>query len=186
LGTPLLFLGLVVLWAAVLIPATRSSRASGNERRSVDSFSTAMRTLSRRPTASSPAQRVILVPTAHVTDDRRKAERARVRRRRRLVMGLVQLAGVSLIGAVVIGGAWVWGQLAADFLLGGVLVALRRSAIREAAHARSERRAAQRRREEELRAAYLARTRERSAEIVSWPAGQGAVDDGPVRRAVND
>jgi hypothetical protein len=150
-----------------------------------------MRTLSRRTPQSTPAQRVILVPTPHVTDDRRKAERARVFRRRRLLLGLVQVAGLSLILTVLLGGMWLWVHVAADLLLLGTVLVLRRSAIRDAELARRERRARLREREEHLRAAYIERTRRREvydapARVMEGPAERPAEPFVERRRAVNE
>lgn len=137
-----------------------------------------MRTLSRRPASTSDARR-ILVPTASVTDERRRAKVTGRRRRRVLFARLLWLAGLTLVPAVLLGGAWIALHLLVDAGVVAAVVWLRRCAVREAAEARAERLARIAARDEAEREAYLrSRARERAlAAARSAP---------PVRRAVGD
>jgi hypothetical protein len=157
-----LLIVLAALWAAVLVPATLNSRTAAHDDRTINGFSTAMRTLSRRSatTSASDARRV-LVPTLSVTDDRRKAQRERLRRRRLVLSRMCWTAVGTATLAVVLGGPWVPIHLVVDVGLVGVLVWLRRAAVADEAIARAERRAAAAERAQLEHEAYLAAREER-------------------------
>lgn len=58
--SPVIILGLVVMWAVVLVPMWLRRHDEVEETRSVDQFSTAMRTLSRRATAPVEGRYVVM------------------------------------------------------------------------------------------------------------------------------
>ena len=148
-----IFFGLVVMWAVVLIPMWLRRHDEVEESRSIDRFTSAMHTLSRREPASD--QRYVVMPhrsrsvDVHVSGapapSRRKqrkalaARRAAARppvsaaaRRRRTLLGLLAVTIVTFALAMVVGGTVLWAvQLVSDaLLLGfvGYLVHLRRRA----------------------------------------------------------
>jgi Flp pilus assembly protein TadB len=152
---------LAALWAAVLVPATLNSRTAAHDDRTINGFSTAMRTLSRRSATATADSRRVLVPTLSVTDDRRKARRERLRRRRVMLGRLLWTAVGTATLAVLLGGPWVPIHLLVDVALVGALVWLRRAAIEEDRVARLERRAAAAERERLEHDSYLAAREER-------------------------
>lgn len=152
MGSGLVLLAIVGAWLAVLVPM--ALRRHDTRLRSADRFQDAMRVLSRRqdPTRQRAAARVDAeveeLPTGRLADLRaRFAEREPLTpaaRRRRLLLGLVAVALVTLVGAV-LGTVWLLAvHLLADVALGAFVVHLRRTAAQRAARAR--RAAAQRRR----------------------------------------
>ncbi|HTW21947.1 MAG TPA: hypothetical protein VME70_17265, partial [Mycobacteriales bacterium] len=146
--SPIILLGLVVMWAVVLIPMWLRRHDETEESRSVERFTSAMHTLSRR----EPADRryVVMPHRSHSLDvhvsgasasarrgrlaaafARRAARRARrapltaAHRRRRTLLGLVVLAVVTLLAAVLVGGTAIWAlQILADVLVAGFLANL--------------------------------------------------------------
>lgn len=157
----MLLIVLAALWAAVLIPATLNSRTAAHDDRTINGFSTAMRTLSRRSATATADSRRVLVPTLSVTDERRKARRERLRRRRLALTRVLWTAVGTATLAVLLGGPWLAIHLAVDALLVAVLVWLRRAALVEERAARAERRAAAAEREQLEREAYLAAREQR-------------------------
>jgi hypothetical protein len=176
---------LAALWAAVLVPATLGSRTAHHDDRTMSGFSTAMRTLSRRSAGTQSDSRRIVVPTAAVTDARRKVLAARRRRRRLLLSRLLWAGGITLGLAVVLGGPWLAVHAAVDLVLVGVIVFLRREALRTEAEQRAERRRLLAEREAAQHAAYLAAQARRRAEQQSVRELVRPVEL-PQRRAVND
>src|SRR6476646_9446738 len=106
-----IYAAIVVMWAVVLVPMWLRRHDAATESRSVDRFSTAMRTLSRR-TTSGPGRRYVVMPrrseggvSVHASGaaqpegrpaaprrSRPSAPRSRrslVARRRRLLLGLL-------------------------------------------------------------------------------------------------
>lgn len=182
MGSGLIYVGILAMWAAYLVPVLLRRHDAVNEARSVDRFSRAMRILSRRP--ATPDRRYVVMPqrprgatgpvldggvlppkrSAHaplarpaardeVREDVRTAARRRlVARRRRLALGLLSLTTLCLL----LSGAGVvgwWAPVLTGLLLVGFAAHLRAQARQDAALRR--RRAAQ--------AARTARTRPSSA-----------------------
>jgi hypothetical protein len=174
--SPVLLLVLAGLWAAVLIPATRTSRDIVHDGRSMQGFSTAMRVLSRR--AQPTYGRYIMVPTADMTEVAPGGSPRQLVRRRRMLARLVAVALITLLAAVVLGGFWLPVHLAVDGLMVAYVVRLRRLALRRAEATRAARRAALHRHEEDLRAEYDARYH-------AEPPPTAPAYDEPERRAVN-
>jgi hypothetical protein len=136
-----IFFGLVVMWAVVLIPMWLRRHDEVEESRSIDRFTSAMHTLSRREAASD--QRYVVMPhrsrsvDVHVSGapapSRRKqrkalaARRSAARpsisaatRRRRTLLGLLVVTIVTFALAMVIGGTALWAtQFLSDALLLG-------------------------------------------------------------------
>jgi hypothetical protein len=140
--TPLLLAGLIAMWGIVLGFTWLNRKDAGDEARSVDRFDAAMRCLSR-PTSrrgSRPDQRYVVMPRRNVrgatvdNDPRNRVpgSRARLIARRRRTMTF--LAGatlfvlfLSLVGALPLWLAWVFG-----LLLGAYVFHLRVQAKRSA------------------------------------------------------
>jgi hypothetical protein len=139
--SPVILLGLVVMWAVVLIPMWLRRHDEAEESRSVDRFTSAMHTLSRRETASD--QRYVVMPhrsrsvDVHVSGAaapsrraQRKALAARrnaarppmtaAARRRRTLGGLLVVTIVTFAAAMFEGGLMLW---APQFVLDVVLLA---------------------------------------------------------------
>jgi hypothetical protein len=136
-----IWLGLVVMWAVVLIPMWLRRHDEVEETRSVDKFTSAMHTLSRRESASD--QRYVVMPQrsrsvdVHVSGAsapsrraQRKALAARRKgsrppltaaaRRRRTLLGLLAVTMVTFVLAMVVGSTVVWGlQVVLDVVLLG-------------------------------------------------------------------
>ncbi|HEU5034336.1 MAG TPA: hypothetical protein VFT62_06210 [Mycobacteriales bacterium] len=159
-----IYAAIVVMWAVVLVPMWLRRHDAATESRSVDRFSTAMRTLSRR-TTSAPGRRYVVMPrrsegvTVHVSGAAapkhppRRTEQARparpagparparrkaslVARRRRLLLGLLALTFVTFVAAAA--GALPWPvQIVVDLLLVAFCAHLRSQARRVAATSRS-------------------------------------------------
>ena len=164
-----IYAAIVVMWAVVLVPMWLRRHDAATESRSVDRFSTAMRTLSRR-TPGTPGRRYVVMPrrtqdgpSVHVsgaavadaaprrtaTVDKAKRTVARrtagrpsiVARRRRLLLGLLALTFFTMLLAMV--GVISWPlQIVIDVILVSFCVHLRAQARRAAAVARQRRRAA--------------------------------------------
>jgi hypothetical protein len=161
-----IFFGLVVMWAVVLIPMWLKRHDEVEESRSIDRFTSAMHTLSRREAASD--QRYVVMPhrsrsvDVHVSGasapSRRKqrkalaARRAAARpplsaatRRRRTLLGLLAVTIVTFALAMVLGGTALWvAQLVVDALLLGfigylVLLGRRATQLRSAGTVRTTR-----------------------------------------------
>jgi hypothetical protein len=177
----IIWLGLVVMWAVVLIPMWLRRHDETEETRSVDRFTSAMHTLSRRE--SGAGRRYVVMPQrdhgvdVHVSGasagsrpgllhtvsrwragqaDRRRALTAADRRRRAL-LGLLVATVVTFLVAVLIGGLAFWTlQVLVDLCLAALVVGLvmrarRVDRTRLAAVARSAR--VRERAQEERRAA---------------------------------
>jgi hypothetical protein len=137
--SPVILLGLVVMWAVVLIPMWLKRHDEVEESRSVDRFTSAMHTLSRREAASD--QRYVVMPhrsrsvDVHVSGAsapsrraQRKAIAARraaarpatsaAARRRRTLVGLLLVTILTFAAAMVVGGLKLWApQLVVDVVL---------------------------------------------------------------------
>lgn len=121
--TAVVFGVIVVMWAVVLIPMWLRRHDETEETRSVDRFSQAMHTLSRRETATK-AKKYVVMPTrvsrardheVHVSgasaDGRRAPKRRPVptpasaaERRRRTLVGLLAMTVLTLLLTVFLGG----------------------------------------------------------------------------------
>lgn len=122
MGSGLILLVIVGAWLAVLVPMALRSQES-NSQSTVEAFHDAMRVLSRReipaPVATSPSTDSALMPTGFSAPARR----------RRVLLGLVLFALVTLVGAV-LGPLWVLGvHLVADLLVLGYVGHLRHLAV---------------------------------------------------------
>ena len=149
MGSGVLLAALVVLWFVVLVPmvVTRGDTQGGRAE-----LADSGRTLQRRRTVD---------PVVHAETERVSVDRDLLRTsgelqvdvhamRRRTLGGLVALAAVSLVGAVVYS-PWLWtAQLLLDLAVVGYVLVLRKVARRERLAARRAARAAAR---EALRAA---------------------------------
>lgn len=155
-----IYAAIVVMWAIVLVPMWLRRHDAATESRSVERFSTAMRTLSRR-THGTPGRRYVVMPrrtagtmSVHVTGAAVAAtassrpvrpavspsRMAMVRRRRRTTM--VLLATVTLTALLALVGVFPWlVQIVFDLVLLAFLAHLRTQARRVAAEARQRRRA---------------------------------------------
>src|SRR4051794_21872544 len=119
-----IYAAIVVMWAVVLVPMWLRRHDAATESRSVDRFSTAMRTLSRR-TTSGPGRRYVVMPrrteggvSVHVsgaaaasapvtpptvkatrtpTPTRARTRTSLVARRRRLMLGLLGLTLFTML-----------------------------------------------------------------------------------------
>lgn len=158
-----ILLGLVVMWAVVLVPMWLRRHDELEESRSVDRFTTAMHTLSRR---EAPAdKRYVVMPhrsrslEIHVSGASADARRVRRRlpaavrralaarsaraagrvvtpaaRRRRTLIGLLVATVLTFVLAVVIGGVAVWAlQIVVDACLAAFVAQLRNRARRASA-----------------------------------------------------
>jgi hypothetical protein len=164
-----IYAAIVVMWAVVLVPMWLRRHDAATESRSVDRFSTAMRTLSRR-TTSGPGRRYVVMPRrseggvsvhvsgAAVPPERPvsparpsivvralRAHRARaartslVARRRRLLLGLLVVTFLTMLLAATGLMSWTL-QLVLDVFLAAFCVHLRAQARRAAAVSRQRRR----------------------------------------------
>jgi hypothetical protein len=158
--SPVILLGLVVMWAVVLIPMWLKRHDEVEETRSVDRFTNAMHTLSRRE-APADKRRYIVMPhrsssrEVHVSgasaagggrNPARRPARPPVTaatRRRRTLIGLLLVAVVTLVAAVVFGGLALWAlQAIVDLALVAFVMHLRNRAQRAALVQRARRRSA--------------------------------------------
>jgi hypothetical protein len=130
------------MWAVVLIPMWLKRHDEIEESRSVDRFTSAMHTLSRREApkpekkyAVSPRNHAYHVSGASVAERSRRPRPAAPRpsaaalaaaRRRRTLIGLLVATLVTLVAAVVVGGLALWGlQLVTDAALVAFVMHLR-------------------------------------------------------------
>jgi hypothetical protein len=148
-----IFLGIVLMWAVVLVPMWLRRHDETEETRSVDKFSTAMHTLSRRDNddrayavvprrnwlrdvhvSGASAADGLAAARAHLPAWRRliphrrtsRREMSVAQRRRRTLVGLLATTFVTLLLAVVVGGAVLWTfQILADLCLVGFIAHLR-------------------------------------------------------------
>lgn len=126
----MLYAVIIGLWICILLPMWLRRHDEALESRSVDRFSSAMRTLSRRPTGDS---REVVMPARgrerlHADGPERAAAQGRAvlaaRRRRSL---LLLVAGtLVVVGFAAMGWVTTWVVLAPVLLLTGFLVHLRR------------------------------------------------------------
>jgi len=151
-----IYAAIVVMWAVVLVPMWLRRHDAATESRSVDRFSTAMRTLSRR-TTSGPGRRYVVMPrrseggvSVHVSGAAVPAERpaptprpvvapraprptrsraSLVARRRRLFVGLLLVTFLTMVLAMAGALSWIL-QLLVDVALVGFAVHLRAQARR--------------------------------------------------------
>lgn len=179
--SPVIILGLVLMWAVVLVPMWLRRHDEAEENRSVDRFSTAMRTLSRRAvpadgryvvmphrtravdvhvSGAAAAEPESAQPTARSRGGSRRVSAAT--RRRRTLIGLLVVTVLALVSAVVLGGAALWTlQLLMDVALVGFVWRLRAQARVRAGMPASSR---------VLRTAAVSRQRHRAAVAPPAPA----------------
>lgn len=169
MGSGLIYVGILAMWAVYLVPVLLRRHDAVNEARSVDRFSRAMRILSRRP--ATPDRRYVVMPQRprgatgllldggvlpkrsaraplarpaardEVREDVRTAARRRlVARRRRLALVLLSLTTLCLLLAGAGVVGW-WAPVLTGLLLAAFAVHLRAQARQDAALRR--RRAAQ-------------------------------------------
>ena len=147
-----IYAAIVVMWAVVLVPMWLRRHDAATESRSVDRFSTAMRTLSRR-TTSGPGRRYVVMPrrsvggvSVHVSGaavppappakpakpvarparpaQATRARKSLVARRRRLFLGLIGLTLFTMLLAAV--GVFSWAlQIVFDVVLIAFVIHLR-------------------------------------------------------------
>jgi hypothetical protein len=165
-------------WAAYLLPLWFHRHDAASEMKSIQGFSTAMRTLSRRTTTQVDG-RYVMMPrptgtmpaTVHVTGAGvRRAEVERLTRRRQVMIGLLAALALSLPVALLGGGR---ARLAPLVALAAVAVyasVLRRETVAENERRRTLRRAALQRRVDEERRAYVERTSPAARTTVRPPA----------------
>ena len=165
-----IYAAIVVMWAVVLVPMWLHRRDEATESRSVDRFSTAMRTLSRR-TSATPGRRYVVMPrrgdahapSVHVSGapahrrsmpsmsavrsaasglrlSRRNGRVSIVARRRRMLMLLGGASFLTLVLASAGATPW-WLQITIDVLFVSFCAHLRVQARRAAAVSRQRRRA---------------------------------------------
>jgi hypothetical protein len=136
-----ILLGLVAMWAVVLVPMWLRRHDEVEETRSLDRFNTAMHTLSRREAAAD--KKYVVMPhrsralEVHVSgasaDGGRKRRGFKARRpksarrvvtaadrRRRTLLGLLLVTVVTVVAAVVVGGTELW---ALQFVVDACLLA---------------------------------------------------------------
>jgi hypothetical protein len=153
--SPVIILGLVLMWAVVLVPMWLRRHDEVEESRSVDRFSAAMHTLSRHE--GRPSQRNVRAPQRQAALDvhvsgasapeatAARRRRTLARRRSRLLTGLLLVDIGVLVGAVTGGSPLLWTlQVVLDVAAVCFVVHLRRMAVLAAA---SRRRAVARRRD---------------------------------------
>jgi hypothetical protein len=153
-----IFVVIIGMWAVVLIPMWLRSHDATSETRSVDRFSTAMRSLSRRPAGAGeyvgPRSRDVLVPrrtsTAQFSGGRapttvarraRAAQLQQMRRRRSALIGLLGFLAVVLV-ATAAGAAPAWLPVLTLAGTGAYIYHLRIQTVRERMAARPAARAA--------------------------------------------
>ena len=123
MGSGLILLVIVGAWLAVLVPMALRSQESSSSQSTVEAFHDAMRVLARR---EGPAP---VVGSGTVESPPTPTGLSTAARRRRVLLGLVGLALVTLLGAV-LGPLWMLGvHLGADLLLVGYVGHLRRAAV---------------------------------------------------------
>lgn len=159
-----IYAAIVVMWAVVLVPMWLRRHDAATESRSVDRFSTAMRTLSRR-TSATPGRRYVVMPrrsergpTVHVSgaaaarpprrSGPRRSGRRRtapsgerlslIARRRRLMLGLLAVTFLTFVLAAAGVLSWLL-QIVVDVVLIAFCAHLRAQARRAATVARRRR-----------------------------------------------
>jgi hypothetical protein len=141
MGSGVLLAALVVLWFVVLVPMV-VTRGDGPSRRTADSGRTLQRRRAADPVVSADTERVAIDRDALRSTGELRVDVHAVRRR--ALGGLVALALLSLVAAVLMGG-WVWvPQLVLDVAAVGYVLVLRKVARRERLAARRAARAAAR------------------------------------------
>ena len=143
MGSGVLLAALVVLWFVVLVPMVVTRGDAGT---ATAGMADSGRTLKRRK---------LVDPVVHAETERVSVDRDTLRDtgelqvnvhalRRRTLLGLVALAGIALVGAVLFR-PWMWApQLFLDVVVVGYLLVLRKAARRERLAARRAARAATR------------------------------------------
>ncbi len=154
----LITIALVVLWAVVLIPMWLRRHDETEESRSVDRYTTAMHTLSRREAKqtreskqpSVAAERYGLMPRevrnveVHVSGAAAARQRSKpgltaAQRRRRTLTGLLLVTLVCLVAAVLTSNLILWAvQVIADLAVVAFVLHLRRLAIASASARRRQ------------------------------------------------
>jgi hypothetical protein len=186
--TGVIVFGIIAIWLIVLVPMWLNRHEAADANRSMDNFSTAMRVLSRRPSAGDrryvvmprrqdwgptvdnhPHADLTARPRARRPLDGGAAGRARlVARRRRFLAAIGSLVFVVAVVAALGIGSW-WYELAVCLAAAGYVVHLRNEAIR-ARELRRRREARMARLAEEPQAAYApapARARVRDSFIAA-------------------
>jgi hypothetical protein len=132
-----LYAVIIVLWICILLPMWLRRHDEALESRSVDRFSSAMRTLSGRSTAD---RREVLMParrpeTMHADGGARAIAdgRAVLAARRRRTLGLLLALTLISLGAALLGAFPVWVAAFPALLLVGFVVHLRRATTAQAA-----------------------------------------------------
>jgi hypothetical protein len=202
--SPVIILGLVLMWAVVLVPMWLRRHDEVEESRSVDKFSTAMSTLSSRE--GRPTQRNVqpspsyrgtqsqhreayamkreAAPEVHVHVSGASApealaarrKRSVARRRRQLLLALAVSVLATLIAAVVLGGILLWSiQIVLDLGTITYFTHLRRMAL----HAAASRKRAAARRRDSVELAELERETSWDRPAPAWEEGI-TVHRGPV------
>ena len=202
-----IYAAIVVMWAVVLVPMWLRRHDAATESRSVDRFSTAMRTLSRR-TTSGPGRRYVVMPrrseggvSVHVSGaavppappakpakpvarparpaQATRARKSLVARRRRLFLGLIGLTLFTMLLAAV--GVFSWAlQIVFDVVLIAFVIHLRGQVKRAATASQRRAPAAPTPRRPVSRPAAPARPRQAaaSAPMVDEPLEATGTDDG--------
>jgi hypothetical protein len=152
----LIFAGIVVMWIVVLVPMWLKRHDEIEESRSVDKFTSAMHTLSRRESSKPEKKKYVVTPRNHEyhvsgasaaqrarrphrAAPRRSAARVAAERRRRTLYGLLGATILTVALAVVVGGIATWApQLVVDAALVAFMLHLR-SRARQAALVRPRR-----------------------------------------------
>jgi hypothetical protein len=143
MGSGVLLAALVVLWFVVLVPMV-VTRGDGQDARTelADSGRTLQRRRTVKPVVSAPTERVSIDREALLTSGELKVDVHALRRR--VLGGLVALALLSAVGAV-LATPWLWAlQLVLDLAVVGYVLVLRKVARRERLAARRAARAAAR------------------------------------------
>jgi hypothetical protein len=143
MGSGVLLAALVVLWFVVLVPmvVTRGDAQDGRTELA-DSGRTLQRRRTVKPVVSAPTERVSIDREALLTSGELKVDVHALRRR--VLGGLVALAVLTAVGAVV-ATPWLWTlQLVLDLAVVGYVLVLRKVARRERLAARRAARAAAR------------------------------------------
>lgn len=178
--SPIIILGLLLMWAVVLVPMWLRRHDEVEESRSVDRFSAAMHTLSRyddtqRDAMKSHRSRALSVHVSGASAPEAIAARRRrgmARRRARALAVLVITDLVVLIAAVVTGMGLVWAmQVVLDLAVVAFFLHLRRMAALAAAARR--------------RAARQARNARQLEEALAEPAWEQGVTVRPAARIVD-
>jgi hypothetical protein len=119
---------LAVIWAAVLLPPYLQNRSESRPADSISSFQRQLSVLERRSVVVNPALQRSVPSSSYSTrtyiPPARLGRNEAKKRRRDVLFTLAGAAGVTLLLALMLGGA-VWGlQLLCDVLLGAYVVLL--------------------------------------------------------------